>query len=217
MTLKTTGGNVVTVPASSSVAVAVNWSSASDTNRIGYKRLAIGVTISGGTSSTNFTVTATDDYLKGSESLIATIAGVTDTNNLYEAVAPATGGGNVANSAITDEVTPGVTDTVYAVISGPAGVAEGDTATNYTVKLVDSNGNPVTVSSNTTVTVKFTNGTAEVSDYVDTDQTLTITAGSKQRDLYRRPLIKMLIFDNDTFIASIKERARYCPIWGNQY
>ena len=70
------------------------------------------------------------------------------------------------------------------MISGPASVAEGATTTNYTVKLVDSNGNPVTVTSNTTVTVKFTNGTAEVGDYAAADQTVTIAAGSNSDDLY---------------------------------
>ena len=83
------------------------------------------VTVSGGTSSTNFTVTATDDYLKeGSESLIATITGVTDTDSHYETVA--IGSSNVANSAITDETTPAAADTVYTHISvDAASVAEG--------------------------------------------------------------------------------------------
>ena len=58
--------------------VAVNWSGAA-TAGVDTSALPSSVTISGGTSSTNFTVTATDDYLKeGSESLIATITGVTD-------------------------------------------------------------------------------------------------------------------------------------------
>ena len=35
-------------------------------------------------------------------------------------MAPATGGGNVANSAITDEATPTAVDTVYAHISADA-------------------------------------------------------------------------------------------------
>ncbi|MFZ6820690.1 hypothetical protein, partial [Undibacterium sp. Ji22W] len=80
--------------------------------------------VSGG-SSTTFTVTATDDYLKeGSESLIATISGVTDTDSRYEAVA--VGSSNTASSAITDEAVPAASDTVYAHISvDAASVAEG--------------------------------------------------------------------------------------------
>jgi T1SS-143 domain-containing protein len=55
-------------------------------------------------------------------------------------------------------------DTVYALISGPDSVAEGSPAT-YTVTLVDMNGTPVTVSADTSVTVRFSNGTAEDGDY----------------------------------------------------
>ena len=78
-------------------------------------------------------MTATDDYLKeGSESLIATITGVTDTDSRYEAVA--IGSSNVANSAITDEATPAAADTVYAQYQcvDAASVAEGGALT-YTV------------------------------------------------------------------------------------
>ena len=51
---------------------------------------------------------------------------MTDTSNLYRSGLPATGGGNVANSAITDEATPTTPDTVFAHISvDAASVAEG--------------------------------------------------------------------------------------------
>ena len=97
-------------------------------------------------------MTATDDYLKeGSESLIATITGVTDTDSRYEAVA--IGSSNVANSAITDEATPAAADTVYAHISvDAASVAEGGVLT-YTVTLKDNSGNVVTVPASSSVAV----------------------------------------------------------------
>ena len=56
-------GNAVTVPAGSGVAVAVNWSGLAAAG-VDTSALPASVTVSGGTSSTNFTVTATDDYLK---------------------------------------------------------------------------------------------------------------------------------------------------------
>ena len=57
VTLKDNSGNVVTVPAGSSVAVAVNWSGVA-TAGVDTSALPSSVTISGGTSSTNFTVTS---------------------------------------------------------------------------------------------------------------------------------------------------------------
>ena len=127
---------------------------------------------------------------------------MTDTNNRYEAVA--VGSSNVANSAITDEVTPkGATDTVYAVISNLR-------VSQKVIRLLITrsnwwtpDGNPVTVTSNTTVTVKFANGTAEVGDYADADQTITITAGSSSAT-FTVATNQDVDFDNDTFVASIK-------------
>ena len=106
----------------------MNWSGVA-TAGVDTSALPASVTVGGGTSSTNFTVTATDDYLKeGSESLIATITGVTDTDSRYEAVA--IGSSNVANSAITDETTPAAPDTVYAhMVSMRQSVAEGGVLT----------------------------------------------------------------------------------------
>ena len=67
VTLKDNNGNVVTVPAGSSVAVAVNWSGVATAG--GYRRLAIKRDDRWWHQRRNFTVTATDDYLKeGSES-----------------------------------------------------------------------------------------------------------------------------------------------------
>ena len=83
VSLKDSSGNAVVVPAGNSVAVAVNWTGVAAAG-VDTSALPASVTVSGGTSSTNFTVTATDDYLKeGSESLIATITGVTDTDSRY--------------------------------------------------------------------------------------------------------------------------------------
>ncbi|MBK6638968.1 MAG: hypothetical protein IPG34_15730 [Rhodocyclaceae bacterium] len=68
---------------------------------------------------------------EGSEALVATLTGVTDTTGVFEAVAVGTN--KVASSAITDEASPGTTDTVYAEISvNAASVAESGQLT-YTV------------------------------------------------------------------------------------
>ncbi len=59
----------------------------------------------------------------------------------------------------------GEEDTVYAIITGPDSVKEGDTTTEYTVKLIDKDGNEVNVTQATNVTVTYSN--------VDTDNTDT--------------------------------------------
>ena len=66
--------------------------------------------------------------------------------------------------------------TVYAIIQGPESVNEGDTTTQYTVKLIDENGNEVVVSNDTTVTVVYKNGTTQNGDtqYNDGD-TISVT------------------------------------------
>ncbi|MFW3346668.1 hypothetical protein, partial [Aliarcobacter butzleri] len=55
----------------------------------------------------------------------------------------------------------GTEDIVFAIIEGTATVNEGDSA-QYVVKLVDKDGNPVTVTKNTEVTIKYTNNTTQV-------------------------------------------------------
>ena len=102
---------------------------------------------------------------------------------------------------------PTSVDTVYAVISGPGSVAEGAATTDYTVKLVDSAGNDVTVTNATQVTVMFSNGpganAAEVGDYVATDQVVTIPANGTSATLTVQTN-EDVDFDNEVFTASIK-------------
>ncbi|MBK6638967.1 MAG: hypothetical protein IPG34_15725, partial [Rhodocyclaceae bacterium] len=153
VTLKDSAGNTVSVPAGGNVTVALNWSGAAaggaDTSA-----LPSSVQVGAGGTAT-FTVTATDDYLKeGSEALVATLTGVTDSAGSFEAVAVGTN--KIASSAITDEASPGTTDTVYAEISvNAASVAESGQLT-YTVTLKDSAGNTVSVPAGGNVTVALT-------------------------------------------------------------
>ncbi|WP_211340295.1 cadherin-like domain-containing protein [Amphritea balenae] len=73
--------------------------------------------------------------------------------------------------------------TVYATLIGPGDVVEGDTTSAYTIELRDINGNPVTVSSDTEVTISFANITADNGDYAystpgNNTQVYTIDSGS---------------------------------------
>ncbi|MCP4137435.1 MAG: hypothetical protein GY754_41090, partial [bacterium] len=131
-------------------------------------------TITAGNTSTTITVPINDDYYEeGNETYDVTLS------NLSANVA-AVGNDLIGVGTITDAGSPTPTesitsvDTVYAVISGPANVTEGDTTTNYTVGLVDSSGAAITVGSATDVTVQFVNGTAEAGDYDGANQTVTI-------------------------------------------
>ena len=93
-------------------------------------------------------------------------------------------------------------DTVYAVLSGPATVAEGATTSNYTVTLVNAAGTPVTVTNATAVTVLFANGTAEAGDYVATPQTVSILAGASSAT-FTVATSEDADFEDETFVASI--------------
>ncbi|WP_151951562.1 Calx-beta domain-containing protein [Aliarcobacter butzleri] len=141
------------------------------------------ITIVKGTSSTEFTVPTKDDYYaEGDEGLKITITG-TD-NDLsgppfYKNVYKHT----VAEGAPSDEIevigtikdnpskidqpdtntgednptggSYGQEDTVYAIITGTQTIKEGDLSTNYTIKLVDKDGNVVVPTKDTKITVTY--------------------------------------------------------------
>ncbi len=66
-------------------------------------------------------------------------------------------------------------DTVFAIITGDRGVIEGQTA-SYRIELVDLNGNPVIVTQNTDVTIRFNNVSTQDGDtQYNNNQTITIT------------------------------------------
>jgi hypothetical protein len=175
-------GDPVTVPAGKSVEVALSWSGdaagGDDTSA-----LPSSVTITGD-HKTLFTIDALDDvYAEGSEPLVATITGITDTDSSFEAVAVGTN--DTANSAITDETDdynpndpdqPNEKDNVTISLSGDASVVEGEAA-SYTLTLTDDAGNPVTATEDMTVDFTYTYVTAEGEDITET-ATATIAAGS---------------------------------------
>ena len=170
----------------------------------------------GSTSNADYTPSATtvnigqvfdaslvDDYLADDgEQFTVGLNG--NTVSGFEQVSESSG---VVTTTIHDESgTPGTEDTVYAVLSGPTDVTEGATTTAYTVQLVDKDGNPVSVSSNTDVVVQFANGTAEAGDYVSGDQRVTISAGASSA-MFTVQTNEDADFDDETFTASIKSVA----------
>ncbi|RBQ26642.1 MULTISPECIES: Calx-beta domain-containing protein [Arcobacteraceae] len=133
----------------------------------------------------NFTVKITD--LKNSPYETSTIDTTKDT--VTSTIKDNTAKINQAdtnNGEDTAGNTYGVEDTVYAIITGETTVNEGDSA-EYIVKLVDKNGNPVTVTKDTEVIVKYTNKTTQDGDteYKDNDTIkITIKAWENSSDRF---------------------------------
>lgn len=122
-----------------------------------------------------FEVDATNDYLKeGDEKFEVTISNPKDTS--YDKVS-INSTNNKVTSTIQDQTTTFTEeDTVYAIITGAKSVNEGDTTTNYTVKLVDKDGNEVKVTQETDVTVTYTNVTTQDGDTQhNNNETITVT------------------------------------------
>lgn len=198
-------GDLVEVPAGKSIDVELIYNKNSTdtaTQGIDYDNtLHHTITINGGTSETIITIPTIDDYYaEGDEGLTITIGTITNTGNAFENIASHT----VTNGAPSDKITTtgiikdnpskinqpdtsvtpdeptngnyGEEDTVYAIITGPAAVNEGDTTTSYTVKLVDKNGNLVTVTEATDITITYTNNTTQNGDtQYNNENTITVT------------------------------------------
>lgn len=138
------------------------------------KKTTVTITGNGG-SDYSFDNTIVDDFLnEGDEVYTVAISSIDTNSTSFENIKiadTANGANSTVNSAtgtIRDGVndsTPNETDndTVYAVLTGDTSVIEGNTA-NYTVQLLDIDGNPVTVSANTVVNVTFTNSTTQDAD-----------------------------------------------------
>ena len=141
---------------------------------------------------------AVNDYLKeNAEDFVATISNVQAPSYENTSITNAS-----VTTTITDQGVPTSGDTVYAVISSNGAVDEGQVS-QFTVQLLDENGNPVTVTETTKVTVEFANGTAEGDeDYAIAVQNVFITAGNSSVvvDVQTK---KDDDFDDETFTATI--------------
>ncbi|MFY4857865.1 hypothetical protein ACOTVL_05355 [Aliarcobacter butzleri] len=168
----------------------------------------IEVVIKAGTSQATFTVQTKDDYLADNgERFNLEITG----NNSTEfdmRTGNQTGGQTNVDTTILDNSNPttpggedngfGAEDIVFAIIEGTATVNEGNTA-QYVVKLVDKDGNPVTVTKDTEVTIKYTNKTTQDGDtqYKDNDTIkITIKAGENSSDKFDVDTIDDYLADN---------------------
>ncbi|MCJ8341237.1 MAG: hypothetical protein MJK10_22495, partial [Pseudomonadales bacterium] len=180
VTLVDKDGNEVTVPAGKSVTVDLVWSGDA-ANASDAAPLPPSVTITGGNSQATFDVVAVDDYDKeAAEDLTATITGLTDNDQSFEAVA--IDSESTVTTEITDEQNPGPEDTVYAKISVDTNNAEEGDTIGYTVTLVDKDGNEVTVPAGKSITVDlvWSGDAANASDAAPLPPSVTITGGNSQ-------------------------------------
>ena len=94
------------------------------------------VVVTGGNTSTTFTIATLDDALAdNAESIIVDIDSIVDTNNSFEAMVEGTNNQvtTIINDATGTDGTPGPEDQVKVSLIGPSSVFEGDT----TSKLYD--------------------------------------------------------------------------------
>ena len=123
------------------------------------------ITIPAGSTTVTIKVPITDDYISDNgETMKIDISNVQGDVN----VPKPTGIGTILDD-------PANEDSIYAIIVGPGVVIEGNTTTEYTVKLIDKDGNPVTVTKETDVTVIYKNITTQDGDTVyNNGSTITV-------------------------------------------
>ncbi|QNM92400.1 hypothetical protein [Aliarcobacter cryaerophilus] len=168
----------------------------------------IEVVIKAGTSQTEFTIKTNDDYLADNGEIYN--VSITGNNSTEFDMRTGDVAGNKTNvdTTILDNSNPlnpggedggyGSEDIVFAIIEGTTTVNEGDTA-QYVVKLVDKDGNPVTVTKDTEVTIKYTNKTTQDGDteYNNNDTIkITIKAGENSSDKFDVDTIDDYLADN---------------------
>ncbi|MCT7614256.1 hypothetical protein [Aliarcobacter butzleri] len=137
----------------------------------------IEVVIKAGTSQATFTVQTKDDYLADNDERFNLEITGNNSTEFDMRTGNQTGGQTNVDTKILDNSNPsnpggedggyGSEDTVYAIIEGTTTVNEGNEAT-YTVKLVDKDGNVVTPTKDTTVTVVYKDKTTN--DGLDTNK-----------------------------------------------
>ena len=140
-------------------------------NGVDYTDVSGKITIPSGSTSVTIKVPITDDYLSDNgETIKINISNVVGNANITKPEGigtildnPVNNPENGTPNTPTETGGYGEEDSVYAIITGAVSVNEGNTTT-YTVKLVDKDGNPVIVTKETEVTIKYTNVTTQDGD-----------------------------------------------------
>jgi hypothetical protein len=221
-------GDEVKVPTGKEIKVNLSYegsSSNSATDGEDYDSSSVQtITISGGSSSTEFDVPTKDDYYaEGDEGLKITIDSIDNTSSAFDDIdlhatandAPSdaiTVIGTIKDNPAQDTVnskTPSETggyeddDTVYVKIIDDASVVEGEDLVHH-VQLVDKDGNAVVIpdGETLTVTLEYSNDTTEDGDYSNTREVTVTLDKNTQTDgngIYKLPITNETI---DDFMAN---------------
>ncbi|MGE4511128.1 MAG: hypothetical protein AB7D43_08510, partial [Sulfurimonadaceae bacterium] len=221
-------GDEVKVPTGKEIKVNLSYegsSSNSATDGEDYDSSSVQtITISGGSSSTEFGVPTKDDYYaEGDEGLKITIDSIDNTSSAFDDIdlhatandAPSdaiTVIGTIKDNPAQDTVnskTPSETggyeddDTVYVKIIDDASVVEGEDLVHH-VQLVDKDGNAVVIpdGETLTVTLEYSNDTTEDGDYSNTREVTVTLDKNTQTDgngIYKLPITNETI---DDFMAN---------------
>ena len=187
-------------PASTDVTVKLTYSGTA-TDGSDYTAVT-SVTIPAGQSSVSFDLSTIDDALaEGSETITVSVGEITGGG--FEAIAADPDKGSVT-TLVTDDVggpgggTPGAKDTCLVSITGPGSVVEGQTASGYTVSLIQP--------AATDVTIKLTySGTAtDGSDYTAVTS-VTIPAGQSSVEFDLSTIDDALAEGSETITISVGE------------
>lgn len=174
------------------------------------------ITIPAGSTSVTIKVPITDDYVSDNgETIKITITNVVGNATITKPEGigtildnPVNNPGNGTPNTPKEPGGYGEEDTVYAIIVGPGTVNEGNITTDYTVKLIDKDGNPVIVTKDTNVTVKYLNIDTEDNDtqYKNNDKiTVTIKAGTSSNTFKVETKDDYISDNNEKYNLSIEK------------
>ncbi|MCT7433311.1 cadherin-like domain-containing protein [Aliarcobacter cryaerophilus] len=184
------------IPASGNITV--NFATSNGTAEAGkdYTPITGIITIPSGSSTAQIRVPINDDYYyEKSETFNVTLTNPTGNVNIVKPVGvgtildnpPANNKPLDPNKPDSETGTYGEEDSVYAIITGSTTVKEGDKA-NYTVQIIDKDGNPVVVTKDTKVTVVYKNiTTSDDTEYKDSEyikKDIIIKAGTSKSEIF---------------------------------
>jgi hypothetical protein len=159
------------------------------------------VVVTGGNTSTTFTLETLDDALvDNAETIIIDIDSIVDTNNSFESTVE--GASNQVTTLINDQTgsdsTPGPNDQVTVSLVGPAMVNEGETTSNYTVSLDQA----VPAGNNITVNLIYSGTATDGSDFTGVTR-VVVTGPANTATFTIAALTDGLIDNAETIVVDI--------------
>ena len=164
------------------------------------------ITISAGSSSATFDLATLDDAIADNgETIVVTIS--TSDDGGFESLEL---GDDEVTTTIVDDSNPATPETpdepdqepVTLSIAGPASVVEGETTTDYTLSLVDAEGNAIVAETDIVVAVTYTGTATDGSDYTS-ETPITISAGSSSATFDLATLDDAIADNGETIVVTI--------------